>query len=99
MTGKYPRDYKQSCKYKGAEILEEYMLPDHVHLLLSIPPKMSIFSFMGYPIGNRSSMIFDKQANLKYKFGNRPFWAEGYHISTVGLSGETVRKYIQQQEK
>ena len=62
---------KRLCKYKGVEILEGHMMPDHVHLLLSIPPKMSVSSFMGYLKGKSTGMIFDKHANLKYKFGNR----------------------------
>lgn len=81
------------------EILEGHMMPDHVHLLLSIPPKMSVSSFMGYLKGKSALMIFDKHANLKYKFGNRHFWAEGYYVSTVGLNEATIRKYIQEQEK
>ena len=73
-------------------------MPDHVHLLV-IPPKMSVSNFMGYLKGKSSLMIFDKHANLKYKFGNRKFWAEGYYVSTVGLNEATIKKYIQQQEK
>ena len=60
-------------------------MPDHVHMLVSIPPKISVANFMGYLKGKSSLMIFDKHANLKYKFGNRKFWAEGYYVSTVGL--------------
>ena len=73
------------CKYKGVEILEGHLMPDHVHMLVSIPPKISVANFMGYLKGKSSLMIFDKHANLKYKFGNRKFWAEGYYVSTVGL--------------
>ena len=87
------------CKYKGVEILEGHMMPDHVHLLLSIPPKTSVSSFMGYLKGKSALMMFDKHANLKYKFGNRHFWAEGYYVSTVGLNEATIRKYIEEQEK
>ena len=90
---------KTLCKYKGAEIIEGHMMPDHVHLLLSIPPKMSVSSFMGYLKGKSALMMFDKHANLKYKFGNRHFWAEGYYVSTVGLNESTIKKYIQDQEK
>lgn len=74
-------------------------MPDHVHLLLSIPPKYSISSFMGYLKGKSTVMLFEKHANLKYKFGNRNFWAKGYYVSTVGLNEATIRKYIQDQEK
>ena len=85
---------KTLCGYKGVEILEGHMMPDHVHLLLSIPPSISISSFMGYLKGKSALMMFDKHANLKYKFGNRHFGAEGYYVSTVGLNEETIRKYI-----
>ncbi|CYZ09829.1 transposase of family protein [Streptococcus suis] len=60
-------------------------MPDHVHMLVSIPPRLSVSSFMGYLKGKSALMMFDKHANLKYKFGNRHFWAEGYYVSTVGL--------------
>ncbi|WP_035062196.1 IS200/IS605 family transposase [Desulfovibrio sp. 6_1_46AFAA] len=90
---------KDLCKYKGVEIIEGHLMPDHVHMLVSIPPKISVSSFMGYLKGKSSLMIFDKHANLKYKFGNRKFLAEGYFVSTVGLNEVTVKKYIQQQEK
>ena len=68
-------------------------------MLVSIPPKTSVSSFMGYLKGKSSLMIFDKHVNLNYKFGNRKFWAEGYYVSTVGLNEATIKKYIQQQEK
>ena len=90
---------KHLCKYKGVEIIEGHLMPDHVHMLVSIPPKISVSSFMGYLKGKSSLMIFDRYANLKYKFGNRKFWAEGYFVSTVGLNEATIKKYIQQQEK
>ena len=87
------------CEWKGVTIIEGEICPDHVHLLLSIPPKMSVSSFMGYLKGKSALMMFDRHANLKYKFGNRHFWAEGYYVSTVGLNESTIRKYIQDQEK
>lgn len=90
---------RQLCAYQGVKIIEGYMMPDHVHLLVSIPPKTSISRFMGYLKGKSALMMFDKHANLKYKFGNRHFWAEGYYVSTVGLNDATVKKYIQEQEK
>ena len=86
------------CSYKGVEIIEGHMMNDHVHLLLSIPPKFSVAQFMGYLKGKSALMIFDKHANLKYKFGNRHFWSEGYYVSTVGFNEATVRKYIREQE-
>lgn len=73
-------------------------MPGYVHLLLEISPKMSVSYFMGYLKGKSSLMIFEKHSNLKYKFGNRNFWATGYYISTVGLNEATIRKYIREQE-
>ena len=89
---------RQLCNYKGVEIIEGHLMPDHIHLLVSIPPKYSVSQFMGYLKGKSSLMIFDKHVNLKYKFGNRHFWAEGYYVSTVGLNEATIKKYIQEQE-
>ena len=110
-TPKYRRkaiynQYKESireiitrlCAYKGVEILDGHLMPDHIHMLVSIPPKLSVSSFMGYLKGKSALRIFDKHANLKYKYGNRHFWAEGYYVSTVGLNEATIRKYIQEQE-
>ena len=89
---------KDLCKWKGVEIIEGSMMPDHVHLLVSIPPKMSVSSFLGYLKGKSAMMIFDKHANLKYKFGNRHFWATGYFVSTVGLNEATIAKYVREQQ-
>ncbi len=86
------------CKYKGVEIIEGHLMIDHVHMLVSIPPKYSVSQIMGYLKGKSSLMIFDKHANLKYKFGNRHFWSEGYYVSTVGLNESTIKKYIQEQD-
>ncbi|MBN2714125.1 MAG: IS200/IS605 family transposase [Planctomycetes bacterium] len=86
------------CRYKGVDIIEGHMMSDHVHLLLSISPNYSVSQFMGYLKGKSALMIFDKHANLKYKFGNRHFWSEGYYVSTVGLNEATIKKYIQDQE-
>ena len=101
--GQYREDLKEIikilCKYKGIEIIEGHMMPDHVHLLVSIPPRISVSSFMGYLKGKSALMMFDRHANLKYKYGNRHFWAEGYYVSTVGLNEATIKKYIQDQEK
>ena len=90
---------KQICSYKGVEILGGNVMSDHVHILVSIPPKMSVSSFMGYLKGKSALMMFDRHANLKYKFGNRHFWSEGYYVSTVGLNEAVIKKYIQDQEK
>ena len=89
---------KLLCKYKGVEILEGHLMPDHVHLVLSILPKLSVSAFMGYLKGKSALMMFERHANLKYKFGNRKFWAEGYYVSTVGLNEVNVRKYVREQE-
>ena len=74
-------------------------MPDHVHMLVNIPPKYSVAQFVGYLKGKSALMIFDRHVNLKYKFGNRHFGAEGYYVSTVGLNEATIKKYIQEQEK
>ena len=74
-------------------------MTDHVYMLVSIPPRINVVSFMGYLKGKSALMMFDRHTNLKYKFGNRHFWAEGYYVSTVGLNGATIKKYIQEQEK
>ena len=87
--------FHRLCSYKGIEIIEGHLMPDHVHMLVSIPPRISVSSFMGYLKGKSALMMFDKHANLKYKFGNRHFWAEGYYVSTVGLNEATIKKYIQ----
>jgi len=89
---------KELCKYKGVEIIEGHAMPDHIHLLVSIPPKFSVASIMGYLKGKSAMMIFDRHANLKYKFGNRHFWSTGYYVSTVGFNEATVAKYIREQE-
>lgn len=89
----------QLCNYKGVEIIEWNLIPDYVHMLVSIPPKISVSSFMGYLKGKSALMIFDRHANLKYKFGNRHLGAEGFYVSTVGLNEATIKKYIQDQEK
>ena len=87
------------CARKGITIIEAAALPDHIHLYVEIPPKYSVSEIVGYLKGKSALMIFDKHANLKYKFGNRHFWAEGYFVSTVGLNEATIKKYIQEQEK
>jgi len=86
------------CRYKGIELIEGHLMSDHVHMLVAIPPKYSVSSVMGYLKGKSALMLFDKHANLKYIFGNRHFWAEGYYVSTVGLNEATIRKYIREQE-
>jgi putative transposase len=90
---------RELCEYKHVEVHEGHLMPDHVHMLVSIPPKLSVSAFMGYLKGKSSLMMFDRHANLKYKFGNRKFWAEGYYVSTVGLNETQIAKYIREQEK
>lgn len=87
------------CKRKGVHIVEAEMCRDHVHMLVEIPPSISVSSFVGYLKGKSTLMIFERHANLKYKFGNRHFWSEGYYVSMVGLNEATIKKYIQDQEK
>ena len=87
------------CRYKGVEIIEGHLMADYVHMLVMIPPKISVSSFMGYLKGKSVLMIFDRHANLKYKYGNRHFWSEGYYVSTVGLNDATDAKYIREQER
>jgi putative transposase len=86
------------CGYKGVEIHEGHLMPDHVHMLVSIPPKTSVSSFMGRLEGKSSLMMFERHANLRYKFGNRKFWSEGRCVSTVGLNEATIAKRIREQE-
>ena len=92
------KNLRRLCDYKGVEIVEANACPDHIHMLVKIPPKISISSFMGYLKGKSSLMIFEEHANLKYNYGNRHFWAEGYFVSTVGMNKNTIKKYIQNQE-
>ena len=89
---------RKLCEEKGVEIIEAQACPDHIHMLVAIPPKISVAQFVGYLKGKSALMIFDRHANLKYKFGNRHFWSEGYYVSTVGLNEATIKKYIQDQE-
>ena len=89
---------RQLCGYKEVEIVEGSMCIDHVHMCVKIPPKVSVSGFMGYLKGKSSLMIFERHANLKYKYGNRHFWAKGFYVTTVGLNAEAVKKYIREQE-
>ena len=90
---------RQLCSYKGVEIMEAHAMPDHIHMLVRIPPKIAVSNFMGYLKGKSGLMIFERHANLKYKYGNRNFWAKGFFVSTVGLDTEKVQEYIRDQEK
>ena len=90
---------RELCGHKGVTIIEANACPDHIHMLVSIPPKMSVSSFMGYLKGKSTLMIFERHANLKYKYGNRHFWCKGYYVSTVGRNKNAIAKYIQNQLK
>ena len=85
------------CERKGVEIIEANACPDHIHMLVSIPPKLSVAQFMGYLKGKSSLMIFDRHANMKYKYGNRQFWCKGYYVDTVGRNKKVIQEYIKNQ--
>ena len=88
---------RKLCEYKGIEIIEAEACKDHIHMLISIPPKYSVAQIMGYLKGKSSLMIFEKYANLKYKYGNRHFWCRGYYVSTVGANRKAIQEYIRNQ--
>ncbi|MER2114511.1 MAG: IS200/IS605 family transposase, partial [Solibacillus isronensis] len=88
---------RQLCERKGVEIIEATACPDHIHMLVSIPPKLSVSAFVGYLKGKSSLMIFDRHANLKYKYGNRKFWCRGYYVDTVGRNRKVIQEYIKNQ--
>ena len=88
---------RKLCEYRGIEILEAEACKDHIHMLVSIPPKYSVAQIMGYLKGKSSLMIFEKYANLKYKYGNRHFWCRGYYVSTVGANKKAIQEYIRNQ--
>ena len=88
---------RKLCEQKGIEIIEAELCKEHVHMLVSIPPKMSVSSVMGYLKGKSALMIFDKHANLKYKYGNRHFWCRGYYVDTVGQNKKAIEQYIRNQ--
>lgn len=88
---------RQLCERKGVEIIEATACPDHIHMLVSIPPKISVSSFVGYLKGKSSLMIFDRHANLKYRYGNRKFWCRGYYVDTVGQNRKIIQEYIKNQ--
>ena len=88
---------RKLCEQKSVEIIEAEACKDHIHLLASIPPYISVAQFMGYLKGKSTLMIFDRHANLKYKSGNRHFWCRGYYVDTVGRNKKVIEKYIQNQ--
>ena len=91
------RILRELCERKHVEIIEANACPDHIHMLVKIPPKMSVAEFMGYLKGKSSLMIFDQHANLKYKYGNRHFWCRGYYVDTVGRNEKVIQEYIKRQ--
>ena len=88
---------RELCNRKGIEIIEAECCPDHIHMLIRIPPKYSVSEIMGYLKGKSSLMIFDRHANLKYKYGNRHFWCRGYYVDTVGKNAKKIEEYIRNQ--
>ena len=99
--GKYKASIEQIirelCQRKGVEIIEANACRDHIHMLVSIPPKLSVSAFMGYLKGKSSLMIFDRHAHLKYRYGNRKFWCRGYYVDTVGRNRKKIEQYIRDQ--
>lgn len=88
---------RKLCEQKGVEIIEAEACPDHIHMLISIPSKYSVAQIMGYLKGKSTLMIFDRHANLKYKYGNRYFWCRGYYVDTVGKNKKKIEEYIRNQ--
>ena len=88
---------RELCQRKGVEIIEANACRDHIHMLVSIPPKLSVSAFMGYLKGKSSLMIFDRHAHLKYRYGNRKFWCRGYYVDTVGRNRKKIEQYIRDQ--
>ncbi len=91
------RIIRMLCERKGVNIIEAELCPDHVHMLVEIPPKYSVADIVGYIKGKSSLMIFDRHANLKYKYGNRHFWCRGYYVDTVGKNAKKIEEYIRHQ--
>ena len=90
---------RKLCEMKEVEIVEAHAMPDHIHMLVRIPPKLSVSGFMGFLKGRSAVVIHERHANLKYNYGNRYFWSKGYYVSAVGLNKKTIAKYIRGQEE
>ena len=88
---------RKLCEEKGVEIIEAEACPDHIHMLVSIPPQLSVAQFVGFLKGKSTLMIFDRHANLKYKYGSRHFWCRGYYVDTVGKNEKMIAEYIRNQ--
>ena len=97
LRGDIGKILRQLCLRKNVEILEANACIDHIHMLVSIPPKLSVAEFMGYLKGKSSLIIFERHAQLKYRYGNRKFWCKGYYVDTVGRNKEVIKKYIREQ--
>ena len=90
---------RELCKWKGVNIIEAEICSDHVHMLVEIPPKMSVSAFVGYLKGKSSLMIYEQRGNLKFKYRNREFWCKGYYVDTVGKNTQKIKEYIENQLK
>ena len=90
---------RELCTWKGVEIIEAHACVDHIHMYVSIPPKISVSGFVGFLKGKSSLIIFERHTNLKYKYGQRHFWCRGYYVDTVGRNAKAIAEYIQNQEK
>ena len=90
---------RELCAWKQVNIIEAEICPDHIHMLVEIPPKMSVSSFVGFLKGKSSLIIYERHANLKYKHGNRSFWCRGYYVDTAGKNAKKIAEYIQNQLK
>lgn len=88
---------RELCRWKGVEIIEANACPDHIHMLLAIPPKLSVSSVVGFLKGKSSLIIFERHTNLKYKYGNRHFWCRGFYVDTVGRNKKVIQEYIKNQ--
>ena len=90
---------RELCRWKGVEVIEAEVCPDHIHMLISIPPKMSVSGFMGFLKGKSSLMIYQRWGNMKFKYRNRQFWCRGYYVDTVGKNTKAIKEYIATQLK
>lgn len=90
---------RELCRWKGVEIIEAEVCPDHIHMLISIPPKMSVSGFMGFLKGKSSLMIYQRWGSMKFKYRNRQFWCRGYYVDTVGKNTKAIKEYIATQLK
>ena len=90
---------RELCRWKNVNLLEAEACPDHIHMLVEIPPKISVSSFMGFLKGKSSLMIYEKWGNIRYKYRNRTFWCRGYYVDTTGKNERVIAEYIKNQLK